>query len=246
MVSIFGASSRGLALLLASPLVVVGLYFASKRTTALESQNAINSERLLTETFAKSIELLGSEQVAVRQGAIYALGKIAGEKPTELTVIVNTLCAYIRHNQSREEDREGKLVRGKFKKLPIDIEAAVKTIVMLSEKFELNVESHIATYDLSNIYLPYADFSRAKLSNFNISDAYFYECIFEKVDFDNSNLVGSTFEKSIFKGVKFNKHTEIMKTDFSTTEQLEQNTVNKAHGNSETELPPGINKPSRW
>ena len=245
VVCYFGASTRGLALLLVAPVAVVGLYFSSKRTTALESQNKIDSNRLLAETFAKSIELLGNEKEVVRQGAIYALGKLAGGNSEELTVIVNTLCAFIRHEQSFPDDKND-LKQRKFNKLSIDIEAAIKTIVKLSHNFESNAGQDGMKYDLSNIYLPHADFSHAQLFGFNMSDVHFQECIFENVDFSNSNLIGSTFAKSSFKNANFNELSEIMKVDFSTTEGLGQEVISIAQGDGETKLPEGITKPEMW
>ncbi len=239
---IYGDSTRGLALLLAAPLVIVGLYFSSTRTKVLESENKINSDRLLNETFAKSIELLGNEQEAVRLGAIYALGKIAETNKDEFTVVVNTLCAFIRHNQSYLE--YGKLdyiKKEELKKLTIDIEAAVKTIAKLTEGHDGDINS--TKYDLSNIYLCYADFRNANLSDFNLSDSWFYECIFEEVNFLNSNLIASNFEKSYFLSAKFNKETKINETDFSKAIELSEEITQVTSAN-EAKLPEYITKPN--
>lgn len=237
--SYYTTSTRGLAFLLLAPLVVVGLYFTSKRTIALESQNEIDRNRLLTETFAKSIELLGNEQPAVKQGAIYALGKIANTNQEELTVIAMTLCAFIRHNKPALDSQNLK----KSNNLQIDIEAAVKVIVNISKKLPKDGETK---YDLSNIYLTYADFSRANLSNFNLSDSVFKSCIFEKTKFQDSNLVNANFENSNFKGSKFNQNTELQKADFSKTQNLSQEQVNISTGDQDTKLPSNLNRPSNW
>ena len=239
---IYGDSTRGLALLVAAPLVAIGLHFSSKRTKVLESENKINRDRLLTETFAKSIELLGNEQEAVRLGAIYALGKIAETNKDEFTVVVNTLCAFIRHNQSYLE--YGKLddeKKEELKKLTIDIEAAVRTIAKLTEGHGEDINS--TKYDLSNIYLRYADFSNANLSNFNLSDSWFYECIFEKVNFLNSNLVASNFGKSAFGKARFNEKTEIKETDFSKAIELSEE-ITQAIKDDKTKFPEYITKPN--
>lgn len=210
-----GDYTRGLALLLASPLVVVGLYFASKRTAALESQSTIDSDRLLAETFAKSIELLGSEKKEVQQGAIYALGKIAETNPAELPAIVNTLCAFIRHNKLRQLDQT-------TNNLSIDIEAAVKVISTISQDRKWRDNQSEREHDLSNIQLSYADFSGANLSHFNLSDSVFKKCIFENVKFFNSNLVSSKFKGSNFKGAKFDEKTETKGADFKDTKVNEK------------------------
>ncbi len=248
--SIYEEATRGLAYLLAFPLVVAGLYLAYERTQSLKKQNKTDDDRLLAETFAKSIELLGDGSEAVRQGAIYALGKIAETNPSELIVIVNTLCAFIRHNQKRSGDetcdksRSKKENSSESKKedniLNIDVEAAVATIRELSKKehFEFEKDSNRKKYDLSNIYLPYADFSRARLIDFNLSDSCFYDCVFENTDFSNSNLVGSIFHGSHFQDATFDAKTEIMKADFSETEKLDEG-VKKAQID-ETKFPKHI------
>lgn len=218
---LYGYWTRGLALLLASPLAIVGLYFSSKRTAVLESQNTIDSDRLLAETFAKSIELLGSEKKEVKQGAIYALGKIAETNPAELPVIVNTLCAFIRHNKLRQSNKAPKSDQT-TDNLAIDIEAAVKVISTISKKIELEDGRSKRKYDLSNIHLSYADFSGANLSHFNLSDSVFKKCIFENVKFFNSNLVSSKFKGSNFKGAKFDEKTETKGADFKDTKVNEE------------------------
>jgi len=247
LASTYGDNIRGLAYLLASPLVIVGLYFASKRTGALESQSKIDSNRLLAETFAKSIELLGHDREAVRQGAIYALGKIADTNPEELIVIANTLCAFVRHECSTNKDEKPN------ESLAIDIEAAIKTIVKLSSKLERG--EGIAKYDLSNIRLVDADFSRANLSFFNLSDSVFKRVSFEQVNFSNANLVGTVFIDTDFNKVEFDELTELSrngqmtKTDLSsvinlTKEQLETAT-GKENCISSIELPKNAH-PKNW
>lgn len=254
--SIYKEATRGLAYLLLSPLVGIGLYLAYERTQSLKKQNKTDGDRLLAETFARSIELLGHKKEAVRQGAIFALGKIAETNHSELTVIVNTLCAFIRHNQKRSEGEVCDKSRSKKENtdesedekgdntLNIDIEAAVATIRELSKKehFKFEKDSNRKKYDLSNIYLPYADFSRARLIDFNLSDSCFYGCVFENTDFANSNLVGSIFHESHFRDATFDAKTEIMKADFSKTENLDEG-IEKAQKDEETKFPEYMKNP---
>lgn len=207
--------TRGFAFLLTIPLVALGLYLANKRTDALTKQSETDSDRLLAETFAKSIELLGSEKKEVQQGAIYALGKIAATNPAELPAIVNTLCAFIRHNKLRQLDQT-------TNNLSIDIEAAVKVISTISQDRKWRDNQSEREHDLSNIHLSYADFSGANLSHFNLSDSVFKKCIFENVKFFNSNLVSSKFKGSNFKGAKFDEKTETKGADFSKAKNLNQ------------------------
>jgi len=214
IVNIYGDSTRGLAFLLASPLVIVGLYFTSKRTKALESRNRIDDNRLLVETFAKSIELLGHKKSAVRQGAIYALGKIVETNIEERAVIANTLCAFVRDSKFTK-----KFMDKQNYSLAIDIEAGIKVIVRISKDLPKGGGDK-RFYDLSNIYLKYADFSDADFENFNLSDSIFESCLFDKANFSNSNLINTVFGNSNFKDAEFSQDTELGKTNLSQVENL--------------------------
>lgn len=205
--------ARGLAFLLAVPVALFALILAALRTTAQTAQAKTDSDRLLAETFAKSIELLGHEQGAVRQGAIYALGKIAETNIEERTVIANTLCAFIRDSKSTEKSNTDNLA--------IDIEAGIKVMVRISEDLpKYNRDKR--PYDLSNIHIKYADFSDANLENFNLSDSTFKTCLFEKTNFMNSNLIHTIFDGSNFQGAKFNKDTELNETNLSKVKLTEE------------------------
>ncbi len=240
----FRESTRGLAYLLAFPLVVAGLYLAYERTQSLKKQNKTDGDRLLAETFARSIELLGHRKEAVRQGAIYALGKIAEDNHSELTAIINTLCAFIRHNRLNSQliAKQGNTSRSEeydvSEHLPIDIDAAVRTIAKLTQSLnsEDDDKSKNKKYDLSNTHLFLADFSNAKLVNFNLSDSYFLDCIFENTNFSNSNLVSSVFHRSDFEKATFDERTDIMKADFSKTENLDEG-IEEAQKDEETKFP---------
>ncbi len=251
----FGAATRGLAYLLALPLVTVGLYLAYERTQSLKKQNKTDGDRLLAETFARSIELLGHRKEAVRQGAIYALGKIAEDNHSELTAIINTLCAFIRHNRLNSQliAKQGNTSKSEeydvSEHLPIDIDAAVRTIAKLTQSLnsEDDDKSKNKKYDLSNTHLFLADFSNAKLVDFNLSDSYFLDCIFENTNFSNSNLVSSVFHRSDFEKATFDTKTEVKSTDFSKAENLTREMLEEAEGDRKTtKLPKGMEIPVSW
>ncbi len=188
--------------ILGLPLVALGLYLSYKRTLALDKEGVTSTKRLTTDIFARSIKLLGDEKARVRQGAIYALGKLAREESSEQReVIMHTLCAYIRDKKLTNNEK-GSTSDTEGSTSDIDIEAAVREIVKLSREIDLskeyeeeeNVKSLYNKYDLSNIRLKRADFGGADLSGFNLSDSCFEdECIFESVEFFGSNLVATDF-----------------------------------------------------
>jgi hypothetical protein len=78
----------------------VGLMLAFRRqhhqeiATALTDRDA--TERRVTELYAKTAELLGSDKAAARLAGLYALERLAQDNPGHRQTIVNVICAYLR------------------------------------------------------------------------------------------------------------------------------------------------------
>ena len=88
---------RGIGLfLLGAGIAPLGLFLAYNRTESLKLQTETEKEKAVTEAFAKSVELLGNEREAARQGGIYALGRLAGDNPTLHPMIMDIVSSYIR------------------------------------------------------------------------------------------------------------------------------------------------------
>lgn len=85
---------------------VIGLYFAlrnaqaASRNSEAAVQNAVvANDRLVTERFAKAIELLGSDKLEVRLGGVYGLERLAKDsRERDSSTILEVLCAYVREH----------------------------------------------------------------------------------------------------------------------------------------------------
>ncbi|MGN9775705.1 pentapeptide repeat-containing protein [Micromonospora sp. H33] len=65
------------------------------------------AERRLTELYTRAVELLGSDNAAVRLGGLHALERLGQDNPGQRPTIVAVLCAYLRMpgaNDSRETE----------------------------------------------------------------------------------------------------------------------------------------------
>ncbi|ACB52240.1 hypothetical protein cce_2892 [Crocosphaera subtropica ATCC 51142] len=91
----------------ASIAILFNVYYAAKRATALD-KTALAAEKnievaqnsQITERFTKAVEQLGSENLSIRLGGIYALEKIAQDAPkTYHWTIMEILCAFIRNHE---------------------------------------------------------------------------------------------------------------------------------------------------
>jgi uncharacterized protein YjbI with pentapeptide repeats len=80
--------------------------------------------RRVTEVYAKAVEQLGSDDAAVRLGAIYALERVAQTDVNERQTIVDVLCAYLRMPYSvRDTPRQNDALRDRHQELQVRITA---------------------------------------------------------------------------------------------------------------------------
>ena len=77
--------------------VFTGLSYRLNRRTAAEN-HALDQSRLITERFTRAIDQLGSTQLDVRLGGIYALERIARDSRADHPQVVEVLTAYVREH----------------------------------------------------------------------------------------------------------------------------------------------------
>lgn len=74
----------------------VGLYYRRKG-------HQLSRDEDRSTRYTQAIEQLGHEKAAVRLGGIYALGRLAGQSPSDVEMISNVLCAYVREPHLPDE-----------------------------------------------------------------------------------------------------------------------------------------------
>jgi hypothetical protein len=83
-------------------VLLLGAYLTWRQTqisrAASRDELRLSREGQLTDRFTRAVDQLGSSNVAVRVGGIYALGRIAEESITDRTSIADLLAAYVRRN----------------------------------------------------------------------------------------------------------------------------------------------------
>ncbi len=141
-----------------------------------------NVERLITERFAKATEQLGSDQMAVRLGAIYQLERIAQDSKRDHWTVVETLSAYIRENAKQNDDLVPPTT---------DIQAALT--VLCRRKWRNTEKNGI---DLSNTNLQKADLSNAHLERANLWNARLEEADLGEAHLERANLGKAHLERA--------------------------------------------------
>lgn len=83
-------------------VLLLGAFLTWRQTqlsrAASREELQLTREGQLTDRFTRAVDQLGSKDVAVRVGGIYALGRIADESITDRASIADLLTAYVRRN----------------------------------------------------------------------------------------------------------------------------------------------------
>jgi hypothetical protein len=85
-------------------LVLIGSYTTLRRMAMAERQVVIAGEAQITERFTRAIDQLGSEQLEVKLGGIYALERIARASERDHWPIMEVLTAYVRQHAPAPEE----------------------------------------------------------------------------------------------------------------------------------------------
>ena len=171
------------------------MYLANIRTESLQHQTDTEKEKAVTESFAKSVELLGNDRETARQGGIYALGRLARDNRELHPMIMNIIASYIRQesrtyfdkNMITIDETEADVIEKlSLKPMPIDIEAAIAVIRDRLKSHDKTVGKNRYILDLSNTYIFNADFTDTSLKKVNFSDSVLVRCAFDGTDITDS------------------------------------------------------------
>ena len=78
------------------PLLAIRTVAVNKSAKASDAQARTAEQGHITDRFTAAVEQLGSDKMAVRLGAIYALERISKDSPRDYWTIMETLTAFVR------------------------------------------------------------------------------------------------------------------------------------------------------
>jgi hypothetical protein len=194
-------------------LALIGLYIAWVRSKALRDQAEVAREQQLTDLYVKAVEQLGSENLQIRLGGIYALERIARESPKDHWPIMEVLTAFVRENAPlREETPEiepakeessaapdtEEIAEPKYHaprmKLPTDIQAVLtvlgRTAIAYAQKGETRSLDLRAT-DLAFAVLRKANLQRVLLQRSNLQLSFLIGADLQGARLSSANLQGA-------------------------------------------------------
>ncbi len=170
--------------------VLIGIYFAwANLKTTQKSQTEtirLTNEGQITDRFTKAIDQLGSSQLDVRLGGIYALERIARDSEKDHWSIMEVLTTYVReHAPVNTDDKpsvSGDTRARSNKALPLaplpapspDLQAILTVIGRRELKFEKGKDEHLdlTQTNLQGAHLTGAHLNGAYLNGAHLNSAY--------------------------------------------------------------------------
>jgi hypothetical protein len=209
----------------------------------------VTEDKQVTERFSKSIEHLGSKEIEIRLGGIYALEQIAFDSAKYHWTIVEILSAFIREKRPlNSTDRIGidiqaaLTVIGRRKQYPNDKVIDLRKISLVGVELE-NTNFSKADFSITN--LCNANLSGANLSEANLSLTYLIGADLNNTHLDDSPQPDEYPEDphDILLIDFDSTAANLNGTDLSTCKNLTQSQLIFVAKNENTKLPGYLNIP---
>jgi hypothetical protein len=161
---------------------------AAQRTVELTEQGQV------TDRYAKAIEQLGSGQLEVRIGGIYALERIARDSPRDHPTIMEVLAAFIREHSREQWPPAEPGAEPAARTTRPDVQAAAtvigrRSVGYDSQPIDLRAAS-LARADLTGADLTGADLNGVDLTRANLADVNLAGANLFVADLTRANLLG--------------------------------------------------------
>lgn len=205
------------------------LYFNTQQTfealQATRDELKLSEQGQLTDRFSKAVELLGNnDNLEVRLGGIYALGRIAHDSVRDRPAVMEVLSAYVREHAplSLCSDVDASLHPA------VDVQAILTVLSRPDTKQNRGIlhldqtclqGANLPDADFSQAFLSYTDLSKSNLSKANFSEAHLSSvdlpgAILTEADFSKAELHGGVFSAADLRGADLSG-TILMRADLS-------------------------------
>ena len=175
-------------------LVLVGLYWTSRRVLAAEDNVRVAEEGHITERFTKAIAQLGDQEMAIRLGGIYALERIAKDSEKDHGPIMEVLTAYVREKAPRREED----IPTAAEKPPTDIQA-ILTVIGRREPTGNNRGNDPLDLSFTRLVranLTGANLNTADLVGANLTRAWMFGANLSGANLNTANLSGANLNEA--------------------------------------------------
>jgi len=200
--------SRGtLGQILSGVAVLTGLIFAWQQLGQTSDNLRVSQEGQITDRFSRAVDQLGSDDLTVRLGGIYALERIARDSPRDYGPVMEVLTAFVRQ-ESPLPGGAAATPATSAPPVPLEVEAVLKVIgrrtpVQITAEMDeggcleltgINaVGVDLDGYDLRNTCWDRSDLRGATMTGADLSDATFAESALTQANLDGVDAQGASF-----------------------------------------------------
>jgi hypothetical protein len=223
-----------------------------------EAQVEADRERRITDNFTRAVELLGSDKLETRLGAIYTLECIARESQTDHWPIMETLTAYVRERAPwpllpPAPEKPGTLpfLAGLVapERPATDVQAILTVLGRRHREHERNEQClNLAGTDLRGADLPKAHLERIVLDGAHLERADLHRAYLEGASLFMTHLEGALLMKAHLRKAKVRcasfEGAHLEGADLSDT-ALTQEQIDLATTDEETIVPSHITRPAK-
>jgi hypothetical protein len=231
----------------------------SAAEAAQQESHRLEREAQLTSLYTTAVQLLGSENLDMRHGGIYALERIAKESAPDQLAVVEVLSAFVRrHSREKFHEDQAKATGTETPSDPpgpsTDVQAALTVLGRLPSRQGMIrarlrrahlehswlPDANLERADLtSNAHLDHANLRNARFAGADLVGAYFDGADLTGANFDGADLTGAHFSKAVMRGVSF-EAANLSYAHLSLAMELNQQQIDSAIVDNMTELSKGL------
>ena len=165
------------------------------------STHELTKQGQVTDRLTKAIEQLGSDNLGVRVGGIYALGRIARDSERDHPTVMEMLTTFIREHSHEQRPQPDPGSKERFRRR--DIQAAVNVVGHREVK-----------YDIQPIRLARARLIGANLRDADLADAILIRVYLDRAHLRRADLTGADLTDAILNGASL-IHTDLTRADLT-------------------------------
>jgi uncharacterized protein YjbI with pentapeptide repeats len=211
--------SRGtLGQILSGVAVLTGLIFAWQQLGQTSDNLRVSQEGQITDRFSRAVDQLGSGDLTVRLGGIYALERIARDSPRDYGPVMEVLTAFVR--QESLLTASSAATPATSASIPLEVKAVLKVIgrrtpAQIAAELEeggcleltgINaVGVDLADYDLRNTCWDRSDLRGAAMLRADLSGASFVDSSLTQANLDSVTASGANFYQANLSGANISR-----------------------------------------
>jgi pentapeptide repeat protein len=174
---------------------------------AAQDQLTVDRESQLTQRFAQAVDQLGSEQIVVRIGGIYALERVARNSAADAGAVAELLCSYIRQHSPAaagggDHDPSSASVPGHLELRAADVRTALFVLKKGTIRPEGDEPLRLLGTDLQRAGLDSARLARVDLEGADLRWAWLRWAHLDGADLSHADLRDAHLEGASLAGAE--------------------------------------------